>query len=287
MGPGSRVLACRRLTGGVSSAVHRVSLDREGRRSEAVLRQYPGGLGLAEVLRQEIDTLARVADHGLPVPEVLAADPEGEATSGCPSLLTTLLSGEIVVDPAEPRAGLTAIAELAARVHALDVPALAFRPWTDSWIAPPAELRVPSCARDPAVWEAAFAVMADPPPADRAVVLHGDLLPVNLLWSGGRITGLLDWTSLRRGPTAVDLGQCRRYLAALGFPDRAEDLRTEYEAVTGMRLDPWWDLYALLHHDEDQPRWIRRQVAGRLAVDEEGMTARVEVAVRRALLRLG
>jgi len=52
-------------------------------------------------------------------------------------------------------------------------------------------------------------------------------------------------------------------------------------------LDPWWDLYALLHYDDSQPKWIRSQVAGRRPVDVAGMTARVEVAIETALRRLG
>lgn len=60
-----------------------------------------------------------------------------------------------------------------------------------------------------------------------------------------------------------------------------------YESIAGVRIDPWWDLYALLHHDDDQPRWIRAQVAGRRDVDVAGMTARVEVVIAGALRRLG
>ena len=54
-----------------------------------------------------------------------------------------------------------------------------------------------------------------------------------------------------------------------------------------MTLDPWWDLYALLHHDDSAPKWIRSQVAGRRPVDVPGMTSRVEVAIETALRRLG
>jgi hypothetical protein len=52
-------------------------------------------------------------------------------------------------------------------------------------------------------------------------------------------------------------------------------------------LDPWWDLYALLHYDDSEPKWIRSQVAGRRPVDVPGMTARLEVAIETALQRLG
>ncbi|WP_265442494.1 phosphotransferase family protein [Flexivirga meconopsidis] len=287
MGPGAQVTDCRRLTGGVSSAVHEVIVDVRGARTLVILRQYPGGLGLHETLANEIANLELVAGSGLPVPRVLAADAAGESTDGSPSLLMTRLPGRVELNPTEPGSWRTKIAELAALVHSLDLPAPTLRPWADSWIAPLAELRVPADAQRPGVWRAAFDAMAAPPPEDSAVFLHGDFLPVNLLWSHGTITGLTDWNGVHRGSRAVDLGHCRRYLAALYSPEASEDLRARYESITGVALDPWWDLFALLHHDDSQPRWIRRQVAGRRPVDSRGMTVRVETVVERTLRRLG
>jgi hypothetical protein len=59
MGRGSRIVGCRRLTGGVCSAVHRLSVERRGIRTFVVLRQYPGGLDLRESLEKEIANLGR------------------------------------------------------------------------------------------------------------------------------------------------------------------------------------------------------------------------------------
>lgn len=42
MGRGSRIVGYRRLTGGVCSAVHRLTVERRGMRMFVVLRQYPG-----------------------------------------------------------------------------------------------------------------------------------------------------------------------------------------------------------------------------------------------------
>lgn len=95
------------------------------------------------------------------------------------------------------------IAELAVLPHSLDLPAKTFRPRTDSWIAPLDGFQVPVGAQKPAVWKAAFGVMAALPPKDTAVFLHYDLLPVNMLWVRGTITGLTDWNSIHRGPAAL------------------------------------------------------------------------------------
>jgi len=275
------------MTGGVCSAVHRVTVERGGKRTFVVLRQYPAGLGLEEPLEQEIANLGVVAGSGLPVPGILATDVAGAATGGAPALVMTRLPGHVELSPGEPRRWLRRIAEMAALVHSLDLPAKTFRPWSDSWIAPRGEFRVPAGARKPGVWEAAFGVMEAAPPEDGAVFLHCDLLPVNLLWSRGRITGLTDWNSIHRGSRAIDVGHCRRYLAALYEPEWAEELRSLYESIAGVTLDPWWDLYTLLHYDDSVSKWISSQVAGRRPVDVPGMTARVETAVETALRRLG
>jgi aminoglycoside phosphotransferase (APT) family kinase protein len=287
MGPGSRVVGYRRLTGGVCSAVHRLTVERRGVRTFVVLRQYPGGLGLQETVEKEIATLALVAGSGLPVPSVLAADVAGASTGGGPTLLMSRLPGHVDLTPAEPRSWLTKIAELAVLLHSLDLPAKIFRPWTDSWIAPLDGFQVPVGASKPAVWKTAFNVMAAPPPNDTNAFLHGDFLPVNMLWSRGRLTGLTDWLGVHRGSRAIDVGHCRRYLAALYSPEWSEQLRSRYESIAGVTLDPWWDLYALLHYNDEQPKWIRGQVAGRRPVDVAGMTFRVEVAIETALRRIG
>jgi len=286
MGRGSRVVGHRRLRGGVCSAVHRLTVERRGVRTSVVLRQYPGGLDLGRELDREIANLEVVQGSGLPVPRVLASDVAGTSTGGAPSLLMTRLPGHVHVDPPEPRSWLTRIAELAALLHSLDLPARTFRPWSDSWVAID-RFRVPVGARKPDVWRAAFAVMAETPPEDTAVFLHRDFLPVNLLWSRGRITGIVDWNSIQRGSRAIDVGECRFYVAALHAPEWSEQLRSLYESIAGVTLDPWWDLYALLHYDDGTPAAMRRQVAGACSVDTAGMTARVEVVVEAALRRLG
>lgn len=287
MGRGTRVVGYRRLTGGYCSAVNRVTVERAGVRTFVVLRQYPAGLGEEASLEAEIANLGVVSGSGLPVPRILAADVAGAATGGAPSLLMTRLPGHVHLNPAEPKSWMAAIAEVAARLHSLDLPAPTFRPWTDSWIARLDGRKVPVGARDRAVWREAFRVLAEPPPEDTAVLLHCDFLPVNMLWSRERITGLTDWNGIYRGSRAYDVGHCRRYLAALYAPEWSEQLWSLYESIAGATLHPWWDLYALLHYDDGNATSMVSQVAGRRPVDVAGMAGRVETAVKTTLHRLG
>ncbi len=288
MGRNSRVVGFRRLRGGVWSAVHRVTVERRGVRTFVVLRQYPGGFGLDADLEKEISNLGVVAGSGLPVPELLATDVAGALTGGSPSLLMTRLPGHVDLTPADPLSWMAEIVEVAALLHSLDLPAKAFKPWTDPMGLEPT-LRVPANAPRPAVWKAAFDVMAERPPKDTSVFLHRDFLLVNMLWSREKLTGLTDWNGISRGPRELDVGHCELNLAMLYSPDWSEKLRTLYESVAGVALDPWWELYALLNYG-DGDGWadaIPIQVAGRCPVDLPGMTARVEVGVEAALRRLG
>src|ERR1700742_4566691 len=102
MGRGSRIVGYRRLTGGVCSAVHRLTVERRGMRTFVVLRQYPGGLGLRGGLETEIANLGVVAGSGLAVPSILATDVAGASTGGAPSLLMSPLPGHVVLHPANP-----------------------------------------------------------------------------------------------------------------------------------------------------------------------------------------
>ncbi len=51
-------------------------------------------------------------------------------------------------------------------------------------------------------------------------------------------------------------------------------------------VDPWWDLHSLAGCNDDWPRFIARQVRGRIPVNSGGMTARVEEVLDAALRRL-
>ena len=81
------------------------------------------------------------------------------------------------------------------------------------------------------------------------------------------------------------MGHCRLNLAVLFGADAAERFRLAYEAETGHRLDPWWDLHANASYDDRWMEFIPIQVAGRIPVDTVGMTGRVEDLLRATLAR--
>ena len=280
------MVAWRRMTGGVTSAVHRLTIDHGGYRDVLVLRQYDHGAALADsetaaLVRDEAAALRAVHDVGLPAPEPIAADADGRESDGHPGILMTRLPGRVDLTPADPEGWLRQTAATAARIHDVRAAAPPFRGRIDA--AAPV---VPVSATRPAVWEAAFCLLRQQAPEPAACFIHRDFQPFNLLWRRGRLTGVVDWAMSCTGPADFDTGHCRLNLAVLFGADWAERLRLAYEAEAGRAIDPWWDLYAVTAYSDKWPRFIPVQVAGRAPVDTAGMTSRVEDLLEAVLGRL-
>jgi Ser/Thr protein kinase RdoA (MazF antagonist) len=270
------------MTGGIVSAVHRLSIDLGSYRDMLVLRQYEHeGSQTAALIRREAATLRAVQDAGLAAPEPVAADADGRESGGHPAILMTRLPGRLDLTPADPERWIRQVAAMAARIHHARVAAPPFRSRIDAQ-AP----EVPASATRPALWNAAFAVLRQQAPEPTACFIHHDYQHFNMLWRRGRLTGVVDWTSSCTGPASFDTGHCRLNLAVLFGADWAERLRLAYQAEAGRAIDPWWDLYAVTAYSDDWPWFIPVQVAGRAHVDTAGMTSRVEDLLEATLGRL-
>jgi aminoglycoside phosphotransferase (APT) family kinase protein len=304
------------MTGGISSVVHRLTIDHGTYRDVLVLRQYEhadsdmaagpgfaqsGRSGTSALVRHETATLRAVHGTGLPAPAPIAADADGRETDGHPAILMTRLPGRPDLTPADPEGWLRQIAATAVRIHDVQAPAGPFEAridaaafTTDGWRKKTRSLIpvsagtpvIPASATRPAVWEAAFAILRQQAPEPATCFIHRDFQHFNLLWRRGRLTGVVDWTKSCTGPADFDTGHCRLNLAILFGADWAERLRLAYEAETGRAVDPWWDLYALTAYGDEWRRFIPVQVAGRAPVDTAGMTSRVEELLEATLGRL-
>jgi aminoglycoside phosphotransferase (APT) family kinase protein len=298
---GAGVVAWRRMTGGVGSAVHRLTIDHGSYRDVLVLRQHDDADSeTAALVRHEAGTLRAVHDAGLPAPEPIAADADGRETDGHPAVLMTRLPGRLDVTPADPEGWLRQIAAMAVRIHdvqvaagpfeaRIDAAAYATNGWTRrilSLIPTSAGTPViPASAARPAIWEAAFGVLRQQAPEPAVSFIHRDFQHFNLLWRRGRLTGVVDWTRSCTGPADFDVGHCRLNVAVLFGADWAERLRLAYEAEAGRAVDPWWDLYAVTAYGDEWRGFIPVQVGSRAAVDAAGMTSRVEDLLEATLGR--
>lgn len=279
LGGGVRIVACRRMTGGLTAAVHRLTATSHSGRQVVVLRRYERAAA-DEVLR-EARALDGAIAAGLPAPRLLAVSPGGEDAGGHPAMLMSRLRGHVDLSPADPPSWLRQIAVAAARIHDAPVTAPAFESWLD-----PARLSAPASASRPGLWQTVSGVLREKSGARDTCYIHGDFQHFNFLWTRGRLTGVVDWGYASTGPPGIDVGHCRLNLAVLFGADWAERFRLAYQAEAGRGVDPWWDLHALASYGDDWRRFIPIQVDGRAPVDIAGMTTQVEEVLAATLRRL-
>lgn len=211
--PGARDVSLRAIPESHSGFTYWVEAEREGHRTEAVLRLPPPGarpVGPADVARQAriMDTLASTP---VPVPEILAysADPvidgrpfvlmakvEGD---GLEPALATMTPHELMrtafatidqigaVPPPATGIGDEAVTEPAAEVHR----------WTALRERAPADL----VSRAP---ELEAKLLRSTPATGRVRLVHGDYHPGNLVFRAGAVAAVLDWEIAHLGVTASD-----------------------------------------------------------------------------------
>ena len=267
----------RRLTGGVETATHLVTLRRNSSdESLPLVLRRPHRWALEhnpDATTQQAAVLRHVAAHApdLPAPEVLAYEPD--------AVLMRKLPGRIDLTPKDPASWLEQQADTLRRIH--DLPPVSGAPHgTD----PPdiGDRRAPDWSAHPHNWDKALETIAagHPGPVETTFV-HGDFQHFNLLWSRGRLSGIVDWSSYPARPPSRDVGHCRLNLAILYGADVADDLARRY----GRPLDPWWDLWETVIFLPSWAGTIRRQVGDRLGVpvDVDAMHRRVDEHLRRVL----
>jgi len=239
---GTCVFDVEALEGGNSSAVHRLTMD--GPPSPVILRCYVRDWvrDEPEIPFNEALALSLRAGHPeIPAPRLLASDPAG-TVGGVPMTLMTAVSGAVVWNPSDLDGWLRGLADLAERIHRLPVsPSLSdWRPYRPEDVPPP-------WTRYPRAWETALAAYHGPRPAADRVFLHRDFHPGNVLWTGGEITGVVDWTATCAGPPEEDIAHCRANLARhhdLATADRF--LRMWLAAAGRTAYDPYYDLVTVV-----------------------------------------
>lgn len=274
----------RRLTGGITSSIHRLAVATpRGTRTQVVLRRWTSAASddtadAPQLVERERHVLRGLESTDVPAPIVLAVDSTGEST-GMPALLMTRIPGRVDLTPTNQKAWLRQIAAMAVRIHELDVDAEPYR-WEDR------EVPIPPWASRPADWRAAADVVRARPPAHEVRFAHGDYQHFNVLWQRGRLTGVVDWVAAFRGPADVDIGHCRLNLAVLYSAKLADDFLAAYEAEAGRRVDPYWDIRSAIGPARtDWGAFIPIQVGRRGRFDRAGMHGRVDDLLAAALRR--
>jgi aminoglycoside phosphotransferase (APT) family kinase protein len=275
------VVGWRRLTGGITSSVHRLTVERNGRREPFVLRRWvPGeheGYAVGAVA-SEAAVLTALERSDVPAPRVIGSTTD--AAHAGPAVLMTRVPGHVHLMPRDRERWLQQMARTLVRIHALDIDAKPFESWIDH-----RRLSPPPDAPRPHIWNEAIALVAEERPPTHTCFIHRDYQHFNLLWARERLTGVIDWVQASIGSPDVDVGHCRLNLAILFSADIADRFRQIYEAEAGRKVDRWWDVQSLLSFGPDWKTFLPLQIDGRAPLDVDGMTSRVEDVLERTLRR--
>jgi hypothetical protein len=246
---GGPVISARALRGGMSSAVHLVTVRRpDGRRAQAVLRRYVRpDPDEPDPAAREARALRLAGAAGVPTPALLAVDPDG-TQAGVPALLMSRLPGRVDWWPSDLDRWLERLAALLPRIHGTPLPpgeaVPRFAPYRQD------NYRPPGWARYPRVWERAVEIARGPAPDLPAVLLHRDFHPGNVLWRYGRVSGVVDWLGACSGPAPADVAHCRINLLAMGA-EVASRFTVRWEQVAGATYHPWGDVVTVVGFLDD------------------------------------
>jgi aminoglycoside phosphotransferase (APT) family kinase protein len=226
----TEVLAIEPVTGGRTDTISAVRLATGG---PLILRYMPdlewGRIGPQHVAAEALGCRL-MAGSGLPVPQLIASDPLGTEAGGSANL-TTWLPGSVRLD-ATGASAVDELARVAAVIHATPVPAGRLPQDYEFWA--PAELEVPVWSEVPQLWRRAIEIFASPPPPTTRGLVHRDFHPGNILWTGDRITGVIDWAETSWGPPDLDVAHAMTNFAMLHDLDSAGAFAAAYRRHGGV-----------------------------------------------------
>ncbi|WP_020499531.1 aminoglycoside phosphotransferase family protein [Sciscionella marina] len=242
---GSEVVSAAGLRQGANPWLLR--FEPAGRLEAAVLRLGdPADPEHRRRFGTEVAALRLAGRHRLPAARLIAADLDG-SSAGALAILTTVLPGHSRI----PRvASAERLRRLGATAAALG--SVPLRPGAELPLRTRSIADVDFAARRHAQGSTALLDAAQErleqlaEPVGPTVFVHGDLWHGNTLWSGDRLTGLVDWDCAGAGPPGVDLGGAR-FDAALNFGlPAAEQVLHGWQQATGRRAHrfAYWDLVA-------------------------------------------
>ncbi|MFJ1764789.1 aminoglycoside phosphotransferase family protein [Amycolatopsis sp. NPDC088138] len=245
VGGDARVAAVTGLREGANPWL--VRFDPAGRVEAAVLRLGdPADPDHRQRFGTEVAALRVAGAHRLPAARLIAADLDG-AAAGVLAVLTTVLPGNSRIPPVASAERLRGLGALAAALQAVPLTPRDALPLRTRSIAD-----VDFAAQRREQGTTALLATADerldrlPVPAGRSVFVHGDLWHGNILWSGDRCTGLVDWDCAGAGSPGIDLSGARFDAALMYGLPAADHVLRGWQQATGHRADQlaYWDVVA-------------------------------------------
>lgn len=246
MGSQTEIHEIVRLQGSTSSDLYRIQIQEKSRAYELVLRLLTNQEWLRtepDLAEHEAAALNLAKKSGLHVPEVIDWDAHG-AKCGVPAILMTAVPGEVNLQPQDFNSWLKQMAAALLPLHALDAVDFGWQYFCYNNVK---TLEVPEWSAQPDLWQRAIEIVNQPPPTKKYCFIHRDYHPMNTLWQGETLSGVVDWVNACRGPAPYDLAWNRLNLMQLYGVKAADRLREHAIAICGDEVwQPYWDLMALI-----------------------------------------
>lgn len=205
--------------------------------SEFVVRSFPRGHDAAI---REPEVLHRLTELDELAPRLVAH----RADLDDPLIITTRVPGSAPTPPLSLSTIAREMAGALVRIHSLDGTGL------------------PEAPAGPPAGDSAIAHRArsdfDRLLTGERVLSHGDFWVGNALWTGRRLTGVVDWAGAGHAPRGLDLAWCRQDLVLLGSPAAADEFLAEYERLLGRSISDIhaWDLHAAASAVDRVETWL-------------------------------
>jgi aminoglycoside phosphotransferase (APT) family kinase protein len=275
-----RVAATQPLTGGWTSTVTRLTAETG---EQAVLRlmtkqpwrrHAPGLLARDEAVQKQLEPTA------IPAPRSIATDLSG-VESGAPAHLMSCLPGRLDYSGKQ---AIEPLAQLLVEIHHFDPGADRPREY-QSW-AGPDKWVVPGWAQEPHLWNRAFHELAQPAPGYEGTFLHRDFHLGNVLWTGNRITGVVDWVETSWGPAGLDVAHAATYLAMLHGNEPAARFAEAYFRRVGRPAAEefrYWNLMDVVGYLPDPAKVVHPWRDAGLEVTDRQAQTRLEQRLKAIL----
>ncbi len=233
----------------------------DGSPKKLVLRQY-GDTNLKadpQIATHEYQLLELLHSKSLPVPEPFYAD-ESCQTLSSPYILVEFIDGQTVEEPSDVANFVRQMADVLARVHAVNAASLSFL--SDQQEAFTKKLTVQPEKPDESLSESrirdVLAKYWPPTQQNQSRLLHGDFWPGNTMWKEGRLVGVIDWEDAGVGDPLADLGNGRLEILMF-FGAEAMEVFSQHYVSLLPALDygnlPYWDLCAALRPAGKMASW--------------------------------
>ena len=224
---------------------------------------------------RELRILEALQTTNLPAPEPLGI-------FGDNGVLMSWLPGAVSLQSRPDTEWLASLARTLSEIHqsGLEVPYL-YESWNDT-----SANECPDWWQDTALWADAQALATEVPDFN-PIFVHRDYHPVNVLWEGDSISGIVDWINACMGPAGIDVAHCRLNLAVMYGQEAADAFLDAYrDAAPDYRHDFFWDLEDALGALPDVKPYAPWAEFGLTGLTTELARARLLAFIEAALLRL-